>query len=295
MKINLSARQPFQFSSVVGSHGWVRLVPFIFDDNNDTLLYTHRLDSGMVVDLCFQDYMDGVTVIVDTQLTEAELEQVTLDVTWMLNLDADLSGFYKLARNESKLDGVEARAQGRLLRSPTLYEDVIKTILTTNTAWGGTIRMNNALVSHFGDSLPGNMEHKAFPTPFQLAKTNEGTLRSQVKLGYRSSYVFDLARAVDSGEVNVEELKNVDIPTSELRKRLLSIKGVGEYAAANLLMILGRYDYLPVDSWGVKMVSHEWYGGEPVGKKEVEAAFERWGEYKGLAYWFWDWEYLHKP
>jgi len=25
---------------------------------------------------------------------------------------------------------------------------------------------------------------------------------------------------------------------------------------------------------------------------EVEAAFEQWGAYKGLAYWLWDWSYL---
>jgi 3-methyladenine DNA glycosylase/8-oxoguanine DNA glycosylase len=54
-------------------------------------------------------------------------------------------------------------------------------------------------------------------------------------------------------------------------------------------MILGRYDFVPVDSWAMKMVSHEWYGGEAVGQAEVEAAFERWGDWKGLAYWFWDW------
>jgi ABC-type transport system substrate-binding protein len=39
------------------------------------------------------------------------------------------------------------------------------------------------------------------------------------------------------------------------------------------------------------MVSHEWHKGKPITAKEVEAAFMRWGEYKGLAFWFWDWEY----
>jgi 3-methyladenine DNA glycosylase/8-oxoguanine DNA glycosylase len=66
---------------------------------------------------------------------------------------------------------------------------------------------------------------------------------------------------------------------------------VGAYAAANLLMILGRYDFLPVDSWALKLVSHEWHGGEPVGAAEVEAAFVDWGAWQGLAYWFWDWSY----
>ena len=39
----------------------------------------------------------------------------------------------------------------------------------------------------------------------------------------------------------------------------------------------------------MKMVSQEWYEGRPVGPAEVAAAFERWGAWKGLAYWFWDW------
>jgi 3-methyladenine DNA glycosylase/8-oxoguanine DNA glycosylase len=103
--------------------------------------------------------------------------------------------------------------------------------------------------------------------------------------------VLWLARAVGSGELNLEALKAADIPTSDLRKRLLAIKGVGRYAAANLLMLLGRYDFVPVDSWALKMVSHEWHDGRPVGQAEVEEAFARWGAWKGLAYWFWNWSY----
>ena len=81
------------------------------------------------------------------------------------------------------------------------------------------------------------------------------------------------------------------MPTLELRKELLKIKGVGPYAAANLLMLLGRSDFIPIDSWALKIVSHEWYDGEPVTPAQVEEHFEKWAEFKGLAYWFWDWKY----
>jgi DNA-3-methyladenine glycosylase II len=67
---------------------------------------------------------------------------------------------------------------------------------------------------------------------------------------------------------------------------------VGRYAAAHLLMFLGRYDTIPVDSWALKLVSHEWYQGEPVSADEVNRAFQKWGKWKGLAFWFWDWESL---
>ena len=54
-------------------------------------------------------------------------------------------------------------------------------------------------------------------------------------------------------------------------------------------MLLGHYDAIPIDSWALTLVSKEWHGGAAIGPAEVEAAFARWGQFKGLAYWFWDW------
>jgi 3-methyladenine DNA glycosylase/8-oxoguanine DNA glycosylase len=313
MRLTLSARPPFSLAAVLGSHGWVRLAPFGEDDRTGGLTYVGQLDSGRVVEMLTQEVAGGVSVEVNGPLSEAEQVEVVRQVEWMLGLEQDFSAFYALAREEPKLAHVEERAQGRLLRSPTLFEDTVKTILTTNTSWAGTIRMVKALVSQFGTPLPADPTRHAFPTPDQLAATDEETLRSAAGLGYRAPYVLELARSVASGALrlrpsilrpgseqaslrtssgqalDLEGFKTADIPTSQLHKQLLAIKGVGEYAAANLLMLLGRYDFVPVDSWALKMVSHEWYGGEPIGRAEVEAAFEQWGEWKGLAYCFWDW------
>jgi hypothetical protein len=38
------------------------------------------------------------------------------------------------------------------------------------------------------------------------------------------------------------------------------------------------------------MVSREWYKGQPITAREVEKHFEKWGEFKALAYWFWSWK-----
>jgi len=231
----------------------------------------------------------GVALGADEPIDEFEQAQIARDAVWMFGLDQDLSPFHALVREEPKLAQAEVRAQGRILRCPTLFEDAVKTMLTVNTSWAGTIRMVEALVAQFGDPLPGEATRRAFPTPERLAAADEGTLRSQTRLGFRAPSVLQLARAVASGSLDLESLKTTDLPTAELRQRLLHVRGVGPYAAANLLMILGRYDFIPVDSWALKMVSHEWHEGQPVGPAEVEAAFERWGEWKGLAYWFWDW------
>ncbi|OQY18320.1 MAG: hypothetical protein B6I34_10920 [Anaerolineaceae bacterium 4572_32.1] len=295
MKLKLSARPPFSLSAVVGSHGWIQLAPFSKDKRTGGLVYIGQLDSERVVGmLIVQETPVAVSIEVDALLSEAERAEIACQVEWMLGLDQDFSAFYALARQEPKLARMEKRAQGRLLRSPTLFEDTIKTILTTNTAWSGTIRMTEALVSAFGAPLPADPTRRAFPGPDRLAAAGEETLRSSARLGYRAPYVLELARKVASGALDLESLKRTGFPTDELRKRLLAIKGVGEYAAANLLMLLGRYNFVPVDSWALKMVSHEWYSGEAIDRAKVEAAFERWGECKGLAYWFWDWSYTNE-
>jgi len=291
MEWTLPARVPFSLDAVVRSHGWAQLAPFRRKEGIAGLGRVERLASGRVVDLRLGEAPDGVRVAVEAPLTDAEQVEVTEKVGWMLALDQEFEAFYALVQQEPKLAHMEAKAQGRLLRSPTLFEDVVKTILTTNTAWGGTKRMVQALVSNFGSALADDEDRRTFPGPEQLAVLDEADLRTTGGLGYRAPYVLALARTVASGDLDLEGLRRSELPAAELRKELLALKGVGAYAAANLLMILGRYDFLPVDSWALKLVSHEWYEGEPVGAEEVEAAFADWGTWRGLAYWFWDWSY----
>jgi 3-methyladenine DNA glycosylase/8-oxoguanine DNA glycosylase len=114
-------------------------------------------------------------------------------------------------------------------------------------------------------------------------------LREQCRMGYRAPYIYELSQRISSDELDLEVLKTSSMPTLELRKQLMTIKGVGSYAAANLLMLLGRYDYVPVDSWALKVVSNEFFGGEKVNPKQVLSTFEKWGKWQGLVYWFWDW------
>src|SRR4030067_675043 len=265
MTLIIPARPPFSLSSVVHSHGWIRLDPFREEESTGGLAYIAQLDSGQVIELNIQEVPGGVSVSFDGNLNDGERAEIERSVTWMLGVDQDFSAFYQLARQEPRLASAAQRVQGRILRSPTLFEDVIKTILTTNTLWAATIRMNNNLVAQFGAPLAAAPTRNAFPKPERLADTNEETLRAQTRLGYRAPYVLELARKVSSSELDLEALKTASLPTPDLRKRLLAIKGIGDYAAANLLMLLGHYDFVPVGSCEVKMVSREWYGGGPRG------------------------------
>lgn len=306
MKINLSARQPFNFRSVVNSHGWVQLAPCEWDEAVFT--YVDRLSNGRVIEYRISESPDGICVETE-KLDKSERREVSEKAAWMFALDADFSDFYKAARREPKLRQAEKLARGRVLRSPTLFEDVVKTILTTNTLWGATKRMNLNLIREFGEPLLSNSVmpqreenyvtiktnetielNRAFPTPEAIAASSPDVLREKVRVGYRAPAIHQLATRVASGAFDLEGFKHSSLPTLELRKELLKINGIGPYAAANLLLILGRSDFIPIDSWALKLVSNEWHRGEPVTAKDVEKRFEKWGEFKGFAYWFWEWK-----
>ena len=303
MKFSISARPPFNFLSVVNSHGWRQLAPFSYVEEDHTLCYVLRLSNGRVIELNFREGID--CVVVETEkLGAAERREVKEKASWIFGLDLDFSRFYAAARGEPKLAQAKKLAHGRVLRSPTLFEDVIKTILTTNTLWTATKNMTRRLVDELGAShrdapqsttpaapLGAGANNKAFPTPEAIAASSPEFLKEKIRVGYRASAIHQLAVRVASGQFDLESCKMSDLPTLELRKELLKINGVGPYAAANLLLILGRTDFIPIDSWALKLVSQEWHDGKPVTPRDVEKHFEDWGEFKGLAFWFWDWNY----
>jgi len=287
--ILIPARKPFNFTSVINSHGWRQLAPFLYEESTSTLSYILQLSNDRVIELKFRDGTDGVTVETE-KLDKLERREVVDKVTWMFGLNMDFSLFYRASRLEPKLLHAKKLARGRVLRSPTLFEDVIKTILTTNTLWTVTKNMTLKLVNELGDPLPEDSSRRAFPAPEAIAASSPDFLKEKIRVGYRAPAIHQLAVRIASGKFELETLKTSELPTLELRKELLTINGVGPYAAANLLMILGKHDFIPIDSYALKMVSNEWYRGEPITAKEVEKRFEKWGEFKGLAFWFWDWK-----
>lgn len=293
-RIHLVPRPPFKLSSVVQSHGWVQLAPFQTDKRRLDFRYVDQLASGLVVEYHVEEADTArVSAAASRKLGTGDRLEISQRVRWMLNLDLNLDEFYEAAGQESKLAGVADAGRGRFLRSPTLWEDVVKTILTTNVTWAGTVAMVRALVGALGEPStisPG----RAFPTPACIAASTAAELAATARLGYRAPYIHELACRIAAGEIDLESFRDPSLPTEELRRRLRSLKGVGPYAAASLMTLLGRYDFIPVDSWALTLVSHEWHGGNRVKPAEVEPHFAQWGKWKALAYWLWDWDYLKR-
>lgn len=285
--LNLKATPPFDFYAVVKSHGWYQLAPFTWEEETQTLHTVLRLHNNFITPVALTGEPGGLQATVPGRLTKPQEKALRAVLGWMFNLEADYAEFYALADEEPQLAHCRAKAYGRLLRSSSLWEDLVKVLLTTNIQWAGTKRLAGQLVNYFGEPWPADPTRKAFPAPEKIARSRESTLR-KLGLGYRAPYLLKLARGIVSGEIDLANLLNAGRPTLEVRKNLLALPGIGPYAAATLLGFLGRYDFIGVDTEAVSAVSNGFFNGEAVGEKEINAVFAKWGQYKALAFWFWD-------
>ena len=258
--------EPVDLWRTIVSHGVASLPPARIDEDARTFEYTLPNGWFRLADDAVQTRGRGVLPI----------------VRHMLRLDEDLSGLYARAADDPELAWVTLGA-GRMLRSPTVFEDVVKTICTTNCTWAATERMVGGLVAELGRG--------AFPSPATMAEADESFYRDVARTGYRGAYLRSLAASVASGEIDLEELNDSKLPDEEVAVRLLALPGVGPYATAHVMMLIGRYGRLILDSW-TRPKYARLNGGRPVKDTTIERRFRRYGPWAGLAFWLYltrDW------
>jgi N-glycosylase/DNA lyase len=269
------------------SHGVADLPPNRIDEESRTLETTVAVPRGRPQTVIVREERGGKAAL--TAPAGKRSEAVLDGVRHMLRIDEDLSEFYSLAAEDPDLAWVTEGA-GRLMRSQTVYEDVVKTICTTNTAWSGTVRMVSAIVEHLGEPALGAPSEgpfgHAFPSAAAMAVAPESFYRDVARTGYRGAYLRSLAESVALGEIDLEELANADpddLPDDEVAARLLALPGVGPYAAAHIMMLIGRYSRLVLDSW--TRPTYASLNGRKAKDAAIERRFRRYGRYSGLAFW----------
>lgn len=205
----------------------------------------------------------------------AKVELNTI-VRRMFRLDEDFAPFYAAIENDPDLSWA-AKGAGRMLASPTAFEDVVKTICTTNCAWSGTVRMVTALVEQLGEG--------AFPEPGVMARAPARFYRDAARAGYRGAYLRTIAAHVAAGSLNLELLRpEFGLPDAEAEKKLMELPGVGPYACAHVMMLLGRYHRLILDS-STRPAYLRLSGKRRASDRSITRAFRGYGAFAGLAFW----------
>ena len=272
----------FSFRRSVGSHGWYDLMPFHYDEAGRRLTYTYfSPTSGRAVSLSISRRNGSLAVKLSSP--EADRAEARKIVRHILRLDEDLNDFYETVCCHDGFAWIRTFSAGRLLRSGTVWEDLVKTLCTTNCSWALTKSMIRNLVEKLGE--PSGDGRKAFPTAEAIAAMPPDFFRNEVRAGYRSPYFVELAGSVASGKLDPGAWLTSELPTPELKKEIKNVKGIGDYAADNLLKLIGRYDGLALDSWLRASFFKKHNREKPCADKKIENHYRKFGKWKGLAIW----------
>jgi 3-methyladenine DNA glycosylase/8-oxoguanine DNA glycosylase len=292
----MRVQEPFDLGLTVRSHGWYDLAPWRWDEERAVLSRPVALATGRVAlaEVARAERGLAFRAVAKGRLTAAEAREARDALATCLSLDEDLAPFRARAetlereraasrRDLPDLRWALARGAGRLLRSPTVFEDAVKTLSTTNCSWALTRVMVERLCATLGAEGPRG--ERAFPSPDAMAAPPERFYRETIRAGYRAPFLLALARDVAAGALDIEALRRSELPTPELLARLKAIRGFGPYAAEHLLRLLGRHDHLALDSWTRAKLARL------RGKRRVpsDRTLRRWyapyGPWAGLAMW----------
>jgi 3-methyladenine DNA glycosylase/8-oxoguanine DNA glycosylase len=300
MRLILAAPVGFRFGSAVCSHGFFVLAPNVWDPRTATLTTTLTLGEDRAVTVSMSE-TDGAVVVESREAVgAAERRRVGAAVRRMLRLDENLADFHARCRRSDTHRQAAETGFGRLLRSASLFEDVVKVLCTCNVTWRQTVAMVDAIVREWGvpvnpPSPPLPREGKrqpavrGFPTPARLARVREASLKRLARVGYRASFIHHLARDVANGRLDLEYMERYGGSTDELCRMLRRIRGVGPYAAGHLSMLVGRYDCLAIDTEMVRLLEHR-YPGRAWTPAAMRDHYESWRPYQFLAYWYELWQ-----
>ncbi len=273
----------FELARDVCSYGYFVLMPNDWDVSTQRLSRVLEFDekpSACVIDQC----EDGrLRVRFDRRLDRGEQSHARAQIRRMLCLEMtqdDIRAFHRVDPRWKK------SGRGRLFRSPTLFEDVIKTVTSCNVTWPGTVNMNRRLCEVCGRRSVSGAH--AFPSAKKLARTRLGTLRGRCRVGYRDQRIVELAKLFAGGHVDEHWLTDPSVSDDEVFKFLISLPGIGPYAGGNIMQLLGRYSRLAVDTETIRHAKAVlgMVGSDAQITRALQVHYDQFGRHKFRSYWF---------
>ena len=280
--LQLRAPEDYRLERDVCSYGYFRLAPNRWDPEQRGLQRTLLVDRSVVQ---IQVRQKGSLLVIESSRAVRPIRrELVKQIRRMLRLDMTESMVAEFHKTDPrwKLGG-----RARLFRSPTLFEDVIKTVTSCNVTWSATITMNRRLCQVCGGR---EGEAAAFPEPAQLATRRPAFLRSRCSLGYRDARVVELARLWRAR--SWDWLEDEATSDEEVHAALIELPGIGPYAAANIMQLLGRFGRLPLDTEAVRhgRTVLGFRGRSPEVARRVRQHFSRFGSWAFLSYWLEMWD-----
>lgn len=284
-RVRLPLPAGFSFDGTVRSHGWFDLPPFDYDREGGVLRTSVAGGTlGRTPSRSGRERAHEVSFQVRGGKLEAqgdgiEASRLRAIARRVFSLDLDFAEAARALAVEPAFAAALERRSARMLRAPTIFEDAVKILFTTNCTWAATRGMVIRLIELAG------AEGRAFPAPESVARFSTATLTARVRCGYRAEALRVFAKRVASGKLDLSDWEAPTRSSEDLRAAIVAERGFGPYAAEGLMRILGRHDFYALDSWIRQQYRRRFPGPVRATDRSIARRYARFGAHRGLALW----------
>jgi DNA-3-methyladenine glycosylase II len=204
----------------------------------------------------------------------------------VFSLDHDVRSFQRQIANDPLLRALEKAHRGlRTARWPTLFEALTTSILSQQISTRVAMVLKRRLIERFGRRfhLRGR-EYVAFPQPSTIARASPEALRALGIARTKALSIIETARAIESGQLDADELSRRD--NAAIIARLTELPGIGRWTADwALILYFGRTNVYPAGDLVLRALVENYYNdGTRLAERDVRAKAERlWGEWASYA------------
>lgn len=201
----------------------------------------------------------------------------------------DLDVDYKIIENKiSKIDENVKKAvkntTGIRILNQDFFETLMSYIISANNNIPRISKSVNLISQKYGKRIFfENNEYYLFPTPEKLKNVTEEEFK-RCGVGFRARYLKHAVEDVLNNKINIMDVENIS--TEELKKKLLTIMGVGpKVADCILLFSCKRGEVFPIDVWVERVMTNLYfkeYGGTMKKKEIIEYADKNFGKDAGI-------------
>jgi DNA-3-methyladenine glycosylase II len=201
----------------------------------------------------------------------------------VLGIDANLSDFYSMARQDEELWRVVEPLVGLpLYNSESVFEAIIFVIIEQHISWINAQKAQHTLITWGNNCIEfEGQTYYAMVSPSQLANATIDDLKPLKITFKRMQLLIDIAKKVVLGELDLELLLN-ESPEA-MYNELLKIKGIGHWTASVVVSrAMGVYPYVAHNDVALQAAVREYFN---VAKSAAatQETFAQYGEYAGLA------------
>lgn len=212
-------------------------------------------------------------------------EQIECYIREWFDLDRDITPFYKMAERDPILRDLIQKYYGyRVIGIPDLFEAITWAIIGQQINLTFAYKLKKRLVKQFGNKITWEgIDYWLFPEPQRIATLQVADLREMQFTRRKAEYIIGVAKLINDGKISKNELLHKSY--QELKKRLLTLRGVGNWTADYVIMrCFNRPNALPVADVGLQRALGRQLGLDRKSTtEEIKELAKEWGGWESYA------------